>query len=164
MIKQIQGFPNYGIDKNGNVHNIKYNRPLKQCYSGTGYKVVYLMSPDGGRKTKLIHRLLLETFVDECPINMEGCHNDGDKLNNKISNLRWDTHKGNELDKVKHGTIARGSRSNWAKLKEQDVRMIVYIWNTGLFTQYEIANIYNVDHANISAIVLRKSWKHLWEK
>ncbi len=163
MIKEIKDFPNYGIDEIGNVFNTKYNRPLKHCISGTGYKVVYLMNPNGERKTKLIHRLLLDAFINECPENMEGCHNDGNKLNNKLSNLRWDTHKGNESDKVKHGTAARGSKSNWAKLKEQDVRMIIYMWSTGLFTQYEIAEVYNIDHANVSAIVLKKSWKHLWK-
>jgi len=35
---------------------------------------------------------------------MEGCHNNGDKDNNRLSNLRWDTPSSNSLDLVRHGT------------------------------------------------------------
>src|SRR5688500_4928598 len=37
-----------------------------------------------------IHRLVLMAFVGPCPAGMEGCHNDGNPLNNALDNLRWD--------------------------------------------------------------------------
>lgn len=62
-----------------------------------------------------VHRAVLTAFVGPCPSGMEGCHNDGDPKNNVLSNLRWDTHKSNELDKVKHGV---------RRLDENDIRCI----------------------------------------
>jgi hypothetical protein len=35
---------------------------------------------------------------------MEGCHGDGDPANNRLSNLRWDTHSGNVQDSLAHRT------------------------------------------------------------
>jgi hypothetical protein len=51
-----------------------------------------------------VHRLVLEAFVGPCPEGMVGCHNDGDPLNNRLDNLRWDTPSNNERDKWVHGT------------------------------------------------------------
>jgi hypothetical protein len=32
------------------------------------------------------------------------CHGDGDPLNNRVTNLRWDNQSGNMKDALKHGT------------------------------------------------------------
>lgn len=48
-------------------------------------------------------------FVGAEPDGMEVCHNDGDPMNNVLSNLRYDTHSSNMLDCVSHG------RHLWAK-------------------------------------------------
>jgi transcriptional regulator len=76
--------------------------------------------------------------------------------------LRWDTHAANLADKNRHGTSNRGNRHGMSKLTEQQVRQIIYTYRTGLFTQKEIAEQYGICRENISAIVTRKSWKHLW--
>lgn len=64
----------------------------------------------GKRKYQYVHILVLNAFVGPCPKDMEGCHNDGDPLNNRLGNLRWDTHAGNVDDSIRHGTF-------WPKLR-----------------------------------------------
>lgn len=59
---------------------------------------------DYARWTEAIHRLVLTAFVGVCPEGMEGCHNNGNCADNRLTNLRWDTHLNNLLDKVRHGT------------------------------------------------------------
>jgi hypothetical protein len=54
-----------------------------------------------------VHHLVLLAFVGPRPSGMECCHGDGNNGNNKLSNLRWDTHASNEADKLKHGTDNR---------------------------------------------------------
>lgn len=70
---------------------------------GYGGKRVSLGGP-GGRQTRKVHRMVLESFVGLAPDGMVCCHNDGDPSNNRLENLRWDTPSANMLDRVKHGT------------------------------------------------------------
>jgi hypothetical protein len=74
-------------------------RILKSAPNRSGYPVVRL----GGGNHKKVHRLVLEAFVGACPPGMEGCHWDDDKLNNRLSNLRWDTRSANNHDRVRNG-------------------------------------------------------------
>lgn len=58
-----------------------------------------------------IHRVVAEAFHGAPPDpSMDTCHNDGNRLNNKASNLRWGTRSENHYDKGKHGT-------DWNKIK-----------------------------------------------
>lgn len=50
------------------------------------------------------HLLVLEAFVGPRPgPGYDGCHDDGTRDNNHISNLRWDTKSANAQDRIKHG-------------------------------------------------------------
>jgi hypothetical protein len=114
------------------VHNyIKRGRILKPSprKRGAGKAVTSFAVNLGRSDLRRIHRLVLEAFVGPCPIGMEGCHNDGDCSNNKLQNLRWDTHIANVLDSINHGTKAdppvqkRGSnKRTW--LNDDNVRCI----------------------------------------
>src|SRR3990170_1323459 len=44
------------------------------------------------RKTRLVHRMVLETFVGPCPDGMECAHEDGVRTNCNLSNLQWKSH------------------------------------------------------------------------
>lgn len=83
-------------------------RILRQA--NTPYLSVVL-SKEGIEKPREVHRLILETFVGPCPNNMEACHNDGNRKNNRLDNLRWDTRTGNFADKRKHGTNLEGQKN-----------------------------------------------------
>lgn len=95
-------FTDYGIDREGRVYSFKADRvrELKPQKNGTGYVVYYLML-DGKRHTKTAHSLVLETYAEPRK-GREVCHSDGNKANNKLSNLRWCSHSENELDKSRH--------------------------------------------------------------
>ena len=47
------------------------------------------------RKTKNVHVLVAQAFLGERPSGYHVCHKDGDKTNNRIENLRYDTPKAN---------------------------------------------------------------------
>ncbi len=70
---------------------------------------------DGIESKRWVHQLVLETFVGPMPQGLEGCHNDGDSSNNRVDNLRWDTHEENMRDARRHGTafdLAAWKRAN----------------------------------------------------
>lgn len=100
--RPVPGWPTYAVSDNGLVRGPR-GWVLKATPMRTGHRRVRLL--DGERERwALVHVLVLEAFVGSCPPGMECCHGDGDPDNNRLSNLRWDTHRANMLDAVRHGT------------------------------------------------------------
>lgn len=80
-----------------------YGKMLKPSKDAQG-RMVFSLRKDGKTKQAKVHRVLMQSFVGECPPNMEVCHNDGNSTNNCICNLRYDTHSSNCMDMVIHKT------------------------------------------------------------
>lgn len=169
-MKTISEFPNYLITKDGRIWSKsridiagrrlrgKWLKPYKRK---DGYLCASLCKNKKQHK-KLVHRLVLETFVGFCPIDMECCHNNDDPTNNHVSNLRWDTRKANVRDAIKHNLCLKGEKNGSAKLTENSVRIIIYMWKTNLFLQKEIAKTYDVSKMTINDIIHKRTWKHIW--
>lgn len=77
-------------------------RVLKHSVDNSDRHRVYLRR-DGKTHTRLVHQLVLETFVGPCPDGMEVCHADDDAGNNYLSNLRYDTHRENLIERTRNG-------------------------------------------------------------
>jgi hypothetical protein len=104
--KKVPGFDgDYEVSVQGQVRSHKglFPRVLKQSVDSTGYKKVNLYRGDGP-ETYYVHRLVLLVFVGPKPAGMEACHNNGKKTDNRLSNLRYDTHYANIQDAVEHGS------------------------------------------------------------
>lgn len=102
--KVIVGFPNYVISTYGRVKNTKYNRLLLQNINQDGYARVKLTSCDK-KKQYGVHRLVAEAFIpnpDNLPIPD---HLDLNKINNKVSNLRWATLSQNSQNQLARGVV-----------------------------------------------------------
>lgn len=80
---------------------------LRQATSSSGYPGVRLYR-DGVGRTSNVHRLVMLSFVGECPEGLEVCHGDGDRLNNALGNLRYDTKSANARDREAHNERTRG--------------------------------------------------------
>ena len=85
---------------------------LKPGKSIDGRPFVILPNGQGGWKPYYIHRLVLKAFVGPCPSGMEACHNNGDRTDNRLVNLRWDTKSANAFDRVRHGTHNHASKTH----------------------------------------------------
>jgi hypothetical protein len=87
MLRPIPGFPNYGVSDEGRVWNYRRQKWLKDRRTAKGRVEVILVDQAGRRRSCLVHRLVLLTFVGPCPAGMEGCHDpDHDPSNNRLSN------------------------------------------------------------------------------
>jgi hypothetical protein len=97
------------IPWNGTTRNVK-PRILKLHKDPEGYLRVTL-SREGNLYSKLIHVLLLESFVSERPARMRGLHWDDNRLNNDLSNLYWGTPAQNGQDAVRNGRNPLANRT-----------------------------------------------------
>lgn len=92
--KTIDGYPNYMVSNMGNVKNIKTGKMLKPTISTTGYLQIHLWKNNHEKNFKL-HRLIALSFIPN-PEN-KPCidHINTNKMDNRVCNLRWVTHKEN---------------------------------------------------------------------
>ena len=84
--KKIEERPNYSISNDGQIRNDKTGRILKPYKGTAGYYQVMM-----GRKTipLYVHRLVAQAFIEN-PDNLPQVdHINGDKLDNRVENLRW---------------------------------------------------------------------------
>ena len=133
-------------------------RVIRQFDNGHGYKTVRLWR-DGKEFMKYVHRIVLEAFAGVSP-GMDACHNDGNRSNNSLSNLRWDTRRNNHSDKLAHGTMANGENARAAKLTVQEVKEIRARLSFGQ-EQGILATYYGVKQPTISDIKSRRTWHHI---
>lgn len=138
-----------------------YRGQLLKCDNDHfGYPTVRL-SREGRKKHLHIHIIVMCTFVGPRPEGMECCHKDGDPTNNRLDNLRYDTHAENMRDREKHGTDNAGSRHGLSKLVEREVLAIRLEYTRGGTTYKRLGIKYGVDEHTVGLIIRRQRWKHI---
>ena len=70
----------------------------------TGSYLSVSLSRDGIKTTIMVYRIVAEAWLGPCPDGMEVCHGPNGKLDNSVSNLRYDTRTNNNLDKRRDST------------------------------------------------------------
>ena len=110
--KTIAEAPNYEISTKGNVRNKISKRMLKpQAFGATGYKQVSLKIKETNKfQKRYIHRLVAQTFIDNPENKREVNHINGDKLDNRLSNLEWVTSSENQIKRHQQGNIQTSNR------------------------------------------------------
>ncbi|MGN0348238.1 MAG: HNH endonuclease [Roseburia sp.] len=103
MWKQVLGYENvYEINENGDLRRCGSTHLINRQMRRDGYQQ-YSLSVNGKRKSKKIHRLVAETFIEN-PNNYNVVnHIDGNKLNNNYKNLEWCTSSKNNFHAWENG-------------------------------------------------------------
>lgn len=148
----------YEVSDLGRVRNARTGVIKEPTFrKDAGYSRPFLnIWKEGKQKIMRPHTLVLTAFVGPRPKGKEGCHNDGNTNNNALSNLRWDTRKANQADRVRHGTTNRGERCGTHKLTLEQVRAI----RLDTRPQKTIAEEYGVRAPAISRIKTGARWGH----
>ena len=152
--RPVSGWP-YDVSDQGQVRRHK-GRRLAQHPDGSGYPQVSLMR-NGRRKNKHVHRLVAEAFLG--PSNLHVDHLNGNKLDNRLSNLEYVTISENVLRAQAMGLrkpppVLRGEKNPLAKLTDFQVLEIRRRAASGV-TQSRLASDYGCHRTTVSRIVAR---------
>ena len=144
-IKNYEGL--YQVSNLGNVKSLERNKSngkglvkidekiLTQNITNWGYCKVALYK-NGARKYYKVHRLVAEAFIPN-PNNKEQInHIDGNKLNNNVNNLEWNTRIENMNHARINGLCGNNTDSNYILLKDNDGKT-------------KLANIININSGKI---------------
>lgn len=140
---------------NGKVMALCKSKTMNTRIGNHGYKNVDLRK-GGERKTRLVHRLIAETFISGKSLTrIQVNHIDGDKLNNAVSNLEWCSPKENVKHAMDIGLVNETTRAS--KLTPSSVHEIRELYSDGV-SQAMLGIIFHVSHRTIHDIVKGKTW------
>ena len=155
--RDVVGFEGiYQVSNFGRIRSVKTGKIKEQTVQDNDNRPYLGLWKNNKQKICRPHKLVMEAFVGIRPQGMECCHNDGNPQNNHLTNLRWDTAKSNQADRVRHGTTNRGEQCGTAKLTLEQVRAI----RQDNRLQRIIAAEYGVRDNTISRIKSGKRWTH----
>lgn len=140
------------VSEDGEVVSLhKSGRILKASLSGEyqGVKVAGV--------TRHIHRLVCETFHGPRHV-MVVRHLDGDRKNNRLSNLAWGTPLENSEDQARHGTRMCGERNPQSRLTRSAVEQMRQLRTTGR-TFKSIAKQFGVSPMTAHRAITGGTWK-----
>lgn len=101
----------YEVSNLGRFKSLRTARVLNPWENRYGYKLVTL-SVNRKRKHLLVSREVLKSFKGTPEEGIQALHWDGDKSNNRLSNLRWGTASDNMQDALRQGVNARARRTH----------------------------------------------------
>lgn len=175
--RAIPGFPGYAVNRKGDLLSCRRAnknglfpfwstwRPRKWVLATwkdpkrnrVQYLSVRLRGPDGQMHQQRAHTVVLLAYKGPCPPGLEGCHNDGDTMNNCVRNLRWDTRGANQRDRYAHGRGNFGERAGGARLTARRVQLI----RASKLTPLALSRKYKVHRNTIYLVLSRHTWDHV---
>lgn len=171
--KDMVGYEEYFlISSLGNVYSKRTNKVLKLTKSKTGYLCFATRLEGRGSKCILIraHRAVAEAFIPiptylieykhktyngKIPVN----HKDGNKLNNKLSNLEWVTHEENMFHAVNNGLIPKKDllENPLFKLTQDQINFIIENYdpkNNRLYGERALSRIIGCGRSSVSKVLM----------
>lgn len=158
--KKVMGYEKYEVSNNGEVRNYITKNEKSINDHNSGY-LATTFCKNGKPKTFLLHRLVALHFIDN-PENKRCInHKDGNKHNNNVENLEWNTHKENNDHAFRNGlkNPAKGDKNASTKLTKEQVLQIREIGYS--MTQRDISKLFNISNSVVYNIRANKIWKHI---
>lgn len=101
-------------------------RILKPQLDSDGYLYIALWGGGKVHNAAKVHHVVLDAFVGTRPDDMEGCHGNGDRADNRLTNLRWDTRLSNHADRVAAGNSKKTQCKHGHKFTPKNTKMVLH--------------------------------------
>ena len=148
------------------VHSKNGNKAFKKgkvfAVGFTNKALIVALSKNGIKKSFLIYRIVAQQFIPNPENKPEVNHKDGNRLNNKVSNLEWMTRSENEKHAYDTGlyTSRKGIDHPMSITNESDVIEMRKLYNEGV-SKKQLATDFKMEYSNVCKIIKRKAWVHI---
>lgn len=131
----------YEVNENGTIfRNVKSKKQLKIKldfhHSEKGYYMTMVHNQsinEGKAKRVMIHRVVAECWLGDCPFELEVDHIDRNTHNNNFRNLRY-VSKSEQMRNRNHNNISKQGNENFKKARELRMKPVqIYSQNEKLF-------------------------------
>lgn len=131
--RDIKGYKGlYQISNLGRVKNIKSGRNLMGGINSDGYYTVLLRKKLKAKSFK-IHRLVAAAFISNPENKPQVNHKNGNKIDNKVTNLEWVTCKEN----VRHAWNNKLSKGKYREVGNRAEKVIQMDLENKIINKYE---------------------------
>jgi hypothetical protein len=160
-VKRIRSLPGYYASSSGRIYRdtggglIRVRLSLRH----DGYLQVAGKDMGGHKVSVLAHRAVAEAFLGPCPAGMQVCHWNGDKADNRIDNLRYDTPKANAIDSLRLGATRAGEAAPQAKMNSLQLRVAGRLREYYLCTLREIGEYLRISGRQVGRALRGQQWR-----
>lgn len=158
--REIPGFENYKVSNLGRIYSTKRRTCLKVKKLGNnGYYQVRLYK-DGEYRYKNLHRLIAETFIPN-PKNLRTVnHINGNKLDNRVSNLEW----ADDCTQQHHACLLGLKKTTQHILTEEEILDVYKRYFENHESMGSIARLYGTRKQQIAKLVKGQRHKSLYRQ
>jgi hypothetical protein len=152
-------YENIVVSSHGRVKNYFTDHEYAQRLNEDGYCVANIYPTGNGRSvSKLIHRLVAETFLPQIGKSYEVNHIDGNKANNNMINLEWVTRAENLQHARDTGLFKQqfGRENGRYKYSDEDIQDMVDFHELG-FSYADISKAYGLSGTGAFKTIKRRT-------
>jgi hypothetical protein len=155
--KKIKGW-DYEVSSYGRVWSLAWDREVKQKPDKDGYFRLFVRK-GVLKKYPYAHVLVCSLFNGKKPFKeAQVRHLDGTVDNNFYKNLLWGTSLENHDDRRRHGRDRNGEKNQAALFSNEEVDEIRQMYESGKYTQWDIARMKGTGQGVISGILRRETY------
>lgn len=152
----LKSNPAYEISNLGRLrHTFKNGNTKFVKASSNGKKNDYLFYKINGIKY-YVHQLVLHYFKGKKTDGYECDHINNNRQDNRLCNLRYLT--------IGENRSHKGEEHPLRKLNNEKVKLIRLLWSQNrdeITNQKKLSELFDITPAAISAIITRRTWKHI---
>lgn len=153
------GYPHYCATYDGRIYSLHTNKFLSDSKLIGEYKGVTLCE-NSCRTEQLQHRLIAEAFIPNPENKPVVNHKNGNKVDNRVVNLEWTTHKENVLHAMSTGLRQTEVINEYRPIEDSVAVEICKMLEQGSRNK-DICNMFNLRQSVVSDIKAGRSYKDI---
>lgn len=155
--RPVPSLPGLWAGSDGSIWSHRRRKPARLSPYLTSGRQAVACRVKGRRVARYVSRLVLEAFVGPCPDGMECCHFNGDRLDNRLENLRWDTRAANADDARRHRLASGGD----GLIPTAELALAVLALFKAGFPPADIATRLGLKRHAVYAVIRGATWSHV---